>query len=94
MHYVGVRELKNRLTYYLRLTQRGDNVIVTDRGKPLAILHSAETVEEAAGAEERLISLFRKGLVRLPAAKSKLKRSAPRKMTGKSASTVIIEERR
>lgn len=94
MHYVGVRELKNRLTYYLGLTQRGDNVIVTDRGRPLAILHSAETIEEAAGTEERLISLFRKGLVRLPAAKSKLKRSAPRKMTGKPASTVIIEERR
>ena len=94
MHYVGVRELKNRLTYYLRLTQSGDNIIVTDRGKPMAILHSAETIEETAGAEERLISLSRKGSVRLPAALSKLKRSAPRKMTGKPASTVIIEERR
>jgi prevent-host-death family protein len=94
MHYVGVRELKNRLTYYLRLTQNGDNVVVTDRGRPMAILHSAEAVEETAGAEERLISLSRKGLVRLPAAINRLKKSAPRKMTGKPASTVIIEERR
>jgi hypothetical protein len=29
MHFVGVRELKNRLTYYLKLTRNGDNVIVT-----------------------------------------------------------------
>ncbi len=94
MHYVGVRELKNRLTYYLKLTQGGDNVIVTDRGKPLAILHSAGTVEETAGAEERLVSLAKKGLVRLPAPKAKLSAAKPRKVIGRPVSKLIIEDRR
>jgi prevent-host-death family protein len=94
MHYVGIRELKNRLTYYLRLTQKGDSIIVTDRDVPIAILHSADVVEETAGVEERLVSLSRKGMVRLPALKGKLTRSAPRRTTGKPVSALIIEDRR
>src|SRR5512134_3276112 len=62
MNDVGVRELKNRLTHYLRLACQGDKIIVTARGKPLAILHSVESIEESAGLEERLVSLAAKGL--------------------------------
>lgn len=94
MHFVGVRELKNRLTYYLNLTRNGDNVIVTDRGKPLAILHGVETMEETAGAEERLISLAGKGLIRLPKADSRISKSRPRQIKGKPVSEMIIEDRR
>jgi prevent-host-death family protein len=35
---VGVRELKNRLSEYLRLVRAGERVIVTDRGRPIAEL--------------------------------------------------------
>jgi prevent-host-death family protein len=94
MHYVGVRELKNRLTYYLRLTRRGDNIIVTDRGKPLAILHSVESAEETAGIEERLVSLAGKGLVRLPAPRSKASSRPPVPIKGKTISKIIVEDRR
>ena len=94
MHYVGVRELKNRLTYYLRLTRVGDNVIVTDRGKPMAILHTVKTMEETAGVEERLVSLAGKGLVRLPRPKTRLSQSRPRKFKGKAVSVLITEDRR
>jgi prevent-host-death family protein len=94
MHYVGVRELKNRLTYYLRLTRQGDNVIVTDRGKPMAILHAVESVEETAGPEERLASLAAKGLVRLPVQHVKASDKQPAKVKGKAVSKMIIEDRR
>jgi prevent-host-death family protein len=94
MHYVGVRELKNRLTYYLRLTREGDNVVVTDRGKPMAILHNVATMEETAGVEERLLSLAGKGLVRLPQPKSRLSHKRPRKIKGKTVSALITEDRR
>ncbi len=94
MHYVGVRELKNRLTYYLRLTREGDNVIVTDRGKPMAILHNVANMEENAGVEERLASLAGKGLVRLPQPKSRLSVERPRKIKGKAVSAIITEDRR
>ncbi len=94
MHYVGVRELKNRLTYYLKLTKEGDNIIVTERGKPLAILHTVDRVEESAGVEERIVSLAKKGLVRLPAAGARLSKEPPRKIKGEPVSKLIVEERR
>lgn len=38
METVGVRELKNRLGYYLRAIRQGRAFVVTDRGKPVARL--------------------------------------------------------
>jgi prevent-host-death family protein len=38
MRTVGVRELKNRLSEYLREVRRGESVLVTDRGKVVAEL--------------------------------------------------------
>ena len=38
MSTVGIKELKNRLTHYLRQTKQGEEVIVTERGKPIALL--------------------------------------------------------
>lgn len=35
---IGVRELKARLSHYLRLVERGETIVVTDRGKPSALL--------------------------------------------------------
>jgi len=32
---VGIRELKARLSAYLRLVRSGDSIIITDRGKPI-----------------------------------------------------------
>jgi len=35
---VAVRQLKNRLSEYLRLVQAGEEVVVTSRGRPIAQL--------------------------------------------------------
>ena len=35
---VGIRELKQRLSHYLDLAQRGETIRVTDRGVPKAVL--------------------------------------------------------
>ena len=51
MSAVGVRELKNRLTYYLRRARKGEEVIVTERGRPVAILHSLQHLDRAAALE-------------------------------------------
>lgn len=94
MHLVGIRELKNRLTHYLGLTKEGSNIIVTDRGTPVAILHSLDKIEEKAGMEERLAALAKRGVVRLPIKKGKLPYMESIKTQGKPASEIIIEERR
>ncbi len=38
MESVGIRELKNRLTHYLRAVRRGSAITVTAHGKPIARL--------------------------------------------------------
>ena len=38
MERVGARELKDRLAHYLRTVGRGETVVVTVRGKPVARL--------------------------------------------------------
>jgi len=35
---VGVRELKNRLSYYLARVREGEQVVVTDRGQEIAVI--------------------------------------------------------
>lgn len=94
MHYVDVRELKNRLTYYLKLTKQGDSVIVTECGKPMAILHTIDCVKECSGLEKKLISLAGMGMIRLPARKARKPKANPVEVKGMPLSKIIIEERR
>jgi len=93
MEMVGIKELKNRLTYYLRLTRRGDRIIVTDRGAPVALIHGIDGVDTDT-MEERLAALAGKGMVRLPTKPVKLAPFRPIGVKGKAASAIIIEERR
>ena len=43
MSTVAIKELKNRLTEYLRRTKKGEEIIVTDRGKPIAVIQPIES---------------------------------------------------
>jgi prevent-host-death family protein len=50
---VGMRELKSRLSEYLRLVKAGQTIIVTERGKVIGhISPSAPTLEERMEALE------------------------------------------
>ena len=55
---VGVRDLKARLSEYLRQVQRGQTVIITDHGRPVGRLSPVEQ-----SLEERLEALQAAGLV-------------------------------
>lgn len=50
---VGVRELRQNLSRYLRRVAKGERLEVTDRGKPVAVLGP---VNESASALRRLVS--------------------------------------
>ncbi len=66
MKTVGVREMKNRLSAYLRMVERGERVAVTHRGRVVAELGPpTRTTEEDAYAELRRRA--RNGTVRLGA---------------------------
>lgn len=46
MKTVGIRELKNNLSAYIRTARRGERVVVTDRGEPVVQLTTAQTANQ------------------------------------------------
>ena len=48
MKFVNVRELKNKTSAVLNYTENGEDVIVTSRGKPRAVIHhlSEDEIED------------------------------------------------
>ncbi|HKI04129.1 MAG TPA: type II toxin-antitoxin system prevent-host-death family antitoxin [Thermoanaerobaculia bacterium] len=66
MREVGIRELKNRLSEYIRLVREGEVVMVTDRGAVVAELRPPEPDSELARKYPKLVEMARRGLVRLP----------------------------
>jgi prevent-host-death family protein len=93
MGAVGVRELKNRLTYYLQRASKGEEVIVTARGRPVAVLQSLQHLDRAAALETRLARLGALGIVTLPTRKG-FGRARPLRISGPSVSRAILEDRR
>ena len=93
MSTVGVKELKNRLTYYLRRTKAGEEVIVTDRGAPIALIQPIKNAVRAVSLEAKLARLAAQGTVTLPTQKP-LTRVRLVKISGKPLSKTIVEDRR
>ena len=65
MRTVGLRELKNRLSHYVRQVRAGHEIQVTDRGEVVAELVPPRPAAPSADARKRLADLARRGLVRL-----------------------------
>lgn len=84
---VGVRELRDNLSKWIARAKRGQDILITERGKPVARL----THVEKSPALERLIA---KGIV-TPARnpKTKIRRNDLIKTKG-SVSDLVKEQRR
>ena len=65
MKAIGIRELKNRLSEYLRQVRDGERVLVTDRGKVVAELRSADESDLEKDIDPALVRLARRGLLSL-----------------------------
>ena len=89
---VGIKELKNRLTHYLRQTRLGEEIIITDRNRPIAVIQRIESVEEPLSVETRLAKMAAEGLLTLPTRKP-ARRIRKVKSRGVSMSKAIIEGR-
>ena len=63
---VGIRELKNRLSEYLRMVRGGEAILVTDRGVAVAELRQPGDSAEYSSHPE-LVRRARAGKVRLGA---------------------------
>jgi antitoxin (DNA-binding transcriptional repressor) of toxin-antitoxin stability system len=65
MKVVGIRELKNRLSEYLRLVAAGESVLVTDRGEVVAEMKQPSRLAYAPHIPPGLADLAARGKVRL-----------------------------
>jgi len=82
-----VRDLKNNLSRYLDRVQRGEEVIVTDRGRPVARLAALEH------PTDRLAEMIASGVVR--PAKRATRRAPKRRITPTgSVSDLVADQRR
>jgi antitoxin (DNA-binding transcriptional repressor) of toxin-antitoxin stability system len=67
MKTVGLRELKNRLSEYVRQVRAGQAVVVTDRGQVVAELRPPGRGPRGARVDAALAKLINRGLVSLGA---------------------------
>lgn len=66
MRAAGVREVKNKLSEFLRLVAEGETVLVTDHGRVVAQLAPPPLITPPAGSdEEALRRLAAQGKIRL-----------------------------
>ena len=90
---VGVRELKNRLSRYLRMVRAGEEILITDRGEAVAELRQPANGPDKAAYPE-LARRARTGKVRLGAPnRSDLYPSLPPSVPPGAARLLLREER-
>ncbi len=73
MKRAAISELKARLSEYIGRVKRGEEVLVAERGKPVARL---VPISPGAAEDDRIRELVRRGVVR--AGKGRLRRVLPK----------------
>jgi prevent-host-death family protein len=89
MTTVGVRELRERLSKYLRRVADGERLVVTQRGEPVALLIPPNPV----GQEYGLRALVDEGLVSWSGEKPRGAQD-PDTVKGGTLAQTVIEDRR
>lgn len=87
---VGIKELKNSLSRYLRAVRQGEVVLITERGKIVAEIRPR--ARRASDDERALMELEQQGV--LTRGRGRISEAAPVKLPrGVSASRMVIEDR-
>ena len=71
MRAVGLRELKARLSFYIRQVRAGRHVLVTYRGEVVAELSPPGEAPETRGVPAALAAMARRGVVTLAPSRKK-----------------------
>ncbi len=88
----GVKDLKNNLSRYLARVKSGEEVQITERGKPIARIIKENQDKDAV--REALGTLFQQGLIELPTRSINRDQIVPEEVPGKPVSEMVIEDRR
>lgn len=89
MASVGIRELRNRLSEFLNRVRMGERLVITDRGRPVAVISPPAETE----ADQRIEAMLREGVIRWGGGKPRGATRPPR-IKGSSMAQAVIEGRR
>ncbi len=89
MAQVGVRELKDRLSGYLKRAQSGEEILVTERGRSVARIVPAKT----SSLKRALEPMLREGAVRWIGGKPRGAKRRP-VIRGRTLADTVKEDRR
>lgn len=91
---IGLRELKSRLSHYVRQVRAGHEIQVTDRGEVVAELVPPRRQTTPVNGREGLAELARRGLVTIGLPNDpKVYRRMPRRLKAGELQQLIDEER-
>jgi prevent-host-death family protein len=94
MKSVGLRELKNRLSEYVREVRSGEGVLVTDRGDVVAELIPPGQGRDAEGVPGGLVALAKRGQITLGGANNaEVYPKLPRLLKRHRATDLLNQER-
>jgi prevent-host-death family protein len=85
---VGVRELKTRLSEYLRKAEAGQLVVITQHGRPIVYMTAAPKT-----LDEKTQAMIDVGLMEWNGQKLKASKPVARNRRKKLASDLLIEDR-
>jgi len=88
----GIKDLKNQLSRYLSFVKRGEDVLVTERGKVIARIINENS--QKTSLRRALHPLIMQGLVTFPTNQIDKDVPDPIELPGKPVSEMAIEDRR
>jgi len=89
METVGIRELKTHLSRHLKRVRGGARLLVTERGRSIATINPVEAPADVEWAHQ----LVAEGRAHWNGGKPAGAKS-PAKITGRTASSIVLEDRR
>jgi prevent-host-death family protein len=94
MKSVGLRELKNRLSEYIREVRSGEGMLVTDRGEVVAELLPSGKVSDENGVPFGLMALAKRGQLTLGAANDASLYPKLSRLLKRHRAAVLLDEER
>jgi prevent-host-death family protein len=88
----GIKELKNQLSRYIGYVKRGDEVLITERGRVIARVVKEDSPQ--AALRQALRPLVLSGLIAVPLEEIDREHLDPLTLPGEPLSEAIIEDRR
>ena len=89
METVGIRELKTHLSRHLKRVRSGARLLVTERGRSIATINPVEAPADVDWAHQLVAEGHAHWNGGKPAGAKR-----PAKVTGKPASSIVLEDRR